>query len=196
MKKIIVTSLALVLLIGTTIAQGFNAGIKVSANLNKVSGQSFQDGYDLGYQGGFFAEIDFSKDWGIQPEVLFNQVNTKRASGFNALYTNLYNPFSSENITLNYLSIPVLLRYNISKFVTLNAGPQYSILIDDNENLLKNGENAFKKGDFSVVGGLSVNFMKFRVYGRYNIGLTNINDIDDKEKWKNQQLQLGVGLRF
>jgi hypothetical protein len=35
-----------------------------------------------------------------------------------------------------------------------------------------------------------------RVYARYNIGLTNINNIDDRDKWTSQQIQVGLGLKL
>jgi hypothetical protein len=47
-----------------------------------------------------------------------------------------------------------------------------------------------------MIGGLQLNLSRLRVYGRYNIGLTNINDIDEKDKWKNQQIQLGLGVKL
>jgi hypothetical protein len=84
----------------------------------------------------------------------------------------------------------------VSKLLTLNVGPQYGILIDKNETLLKNGQQAFKNGDFSMVGGVSLNLNPVRIYGRYNIGLSNINDIDDKDSWRSQQIQLGIGLKL
>ena len=80
--------------------------------------------------------------------------------------------------------------------VTLNVGPEFSALIDHDENLLQNGERAFSGGDFSMIGGLQLNLSRLRVYGRYNVGLSNINDIDEKDKWKNQQIQLGLGVKL
>jgi hypothetical protein len=79
---------------------------------------------------------------------------------------------------------------------TLLAGPQFSVLVNHKNNLLQNGEAAFKQGDFAMVLGGQFNLKMLRVYGRYNIGLQNINDYDDKNKWTNQQIQLGVGIRL
>jgi hypothetical protein len=61
---------------------------------------------------------------------------------------------------------------------------------------LQNGKSAFKSGDFAMVAGAQVNLKMLRIYGRYNIGLQNINDIDQKDKWTNQQIQLGLGVRL
>lgn len=194
MKNYLLSALALILVASAASAQGIKFGIKLGANLNKVSGQSFKDGYDLGYHLGAFSEIGLTKKFGIQPEVLFNQVNTKRAAGFNEIYNQ--DNMNPSDIELRYLSIPVLLKYDLNPFISLNLGPQFGILINDKENLFDNGKDAFKKGDFSAVGGVTLNVSSFRVYGRYNIGLANINDIDNKDKWKNQQVQLGLGIKL
>jgi hypothetical protein len=102
----------------------------------------------------------------------------------------------NQQIKLNYLSIPLLLRYNIGGILSLNAGPQFSILLNNDKTLLQNGQSAFKNGDFAMVAGAQLNFKFLRIYGRYNIGLQNINDIDNKDKWTNQQIQAGIGFRF
>lgn len=179
-------------LVSVSNAQKFNFGGKAGANLTKINGQAFKDGYALGYHLGAFAEIDVTKKWGIQPEVLWNQTNTTRASGTDAILNNWQQ--NRNNITLNYLTIPVLLRYNVGSLITLNAGPQFGILLNKNESLWANGKEAFKSGDFSLTGGATINIKMLRVYGRYNIGLNNINDVGTQDKWKSQQLQLGVGI--
>ncbi len=200
MKRLVLALMAVVGLGMASYAQtggggGLRLGVKLGTSLNKVEGQSFNDGFDMSYHLGGFAEIDFNKKWGIQPEVLWNQTYGRR-SNFDNLYPMAVNPNGSEKIKLNYLSIPILLRYNIGNIFTLNAGPQFGILLDEDKTLLNNGESAFKNGDFSLVLGGQLNFNFLRVYGRYNIGLKNINDISDQEKWTNQQIQLGLGLRF
>lgn len=193
MKKILFSSLTILVFVFTTQAQGFKAGIKFGANGTKIDGQSFQDGYKLSYQAGVFAEIDFNKKVGIQPEVLFGQTSSRTVSGLGAVTSNLT---SDQDVNLNYLSIPILLRYNIGKLVTLNLGPQFSILLNKDKTMFQNGKQAFKSGDFAMVGGVQLNFSFLRVYGRYNVGLTNLNDVSDQEKWKSQQLQLGIGLKL
>lgn len=196
MKKVFLAMFAVMVFAAISQAQGLRLGAKVGANLNKISGQSFSDGFDLAYHVGGFLEVDFNKKWGIQPEVLWSQTSTKRTS-FNTLYPNDINPLNNEQkIKLDYLSIPILLRYNVGNILTLNVGPQFGILLNQDKTLLQNGESAFKGGDFSMVAGGQLNFKYIRIYGRYNIGLQNINDIDDKDKWTNQQIQLGLGLRF
>ncbi len=198
MKKSILFLAAILLLSVSSFAQaGFRLGIKGGANLNQVSGVSFSDAYALSYHVGVFTEIDFNKRLGLQPEVLWNQSSTTVASGFASIYQSVAAlNVQDARVTLNYLSIPILLRYNVGKLVTLNAGPQFGILMNQDQTLLKNGTNAFSNGDFSMVGGLQFNLKLLRIYGRYNIGMKNINQIDQKDKWTSQQIQVGVGLRL
>ncbi|HEY8388943.1 MAG TPA: PorT family protein, partial [Parasegetibacter sp.] len=70
------------------------------------------------------------------------------------------------------------------------------ILLNKDRDLFENGREAFKSGEFSMIGGAQLNLLKFRIYGRYVIGLSEINDIPDQDKWKNQAIQVGIGLAF
>jgi hypothetical protein len=104
--------------------------------------------------------------------------------------------FSSDQtkVKLNYLSIPILLNYRLIGPLYLQAGPAFSILMNKDRNLLQNGADAFKKGDFAMIAGAQIRISKIYLSGRYVIGMNNINDIDDKDKWKSQVVQFSVGL--
>ena len=183
-------SFAILLFISSSVfSQGFSFGIKGGANLGKISGQSFKNEFTLGYHVGAFATINFGK-FGIQPEVLFNQTNVDTSSKFSDVYQ--FNHIN--NIKLNALSIPIMLNYNLNKFITFQAGPQFGILLDQDKTLLQNGGDAFKSGNFALAGGIQLNLLKFRVYGRFVGGLTNLDNVGDKETWKTQAIQLGVGI--
>ena len=186
--KLLIIS-ALTLCTNLTFAQGFKIGVKVGASVNKITGQSFNNQFSFGYHVGGFATIKISDKIGIQPEVLINQTNVDTSSKFSDIYA-----FNKVNgVNLNQLSIPLLLNYSPNKFVSFQVGPQYSILMNKNKTFIANGKGAFKTGDFSMLGGLQLNIAKIRVYARYAVGLSNLNDIDNKEKWKSQSVQLGVG---
>jgi hypothetical protein len=192
MKSAILTSVTLFFCISFANAQSVHAGLKVGSNINKISGQSFKNEFTFGYHAGAFVQIGLGEKWTIQPEVLYNQVNTDTTNKFSELYKLSINKIS--NIKLSYLSIPVLLNYNLGKNFALQAGPQFGILVDQNKNLLENGKDAFSKGDFSMLAGVQIKLSSLRIYGRYAIGLNNLNDIDNQDKWKNQSIQLGLGL--
>ncbi|HEY6062475.1 MAG TPA: porin family protein [Chitinophagaceae bacterium] len=185
-------SLFAALLISQAMMAQFHIGAKAGANIIKIDGKSFKDQFSYGYHAGGFAEIGFGGKLGIQPEVLFNQYSTKVDSNFSHVYQNV---FKQGTIKLNYLSIPILLNIKlIGNFLSLQAGPQYSIMIQQSKTLLQNGANAFKNGDFSMIGGAQVKVGAIRLNGRYVVGLNNINDIDNQDKWKTQGFQLSAGI--
>lgn len=193
MKTIVLSVVTLLMLCGIqSQAQKLTVGIKGGADLVKLDGKTFKEGFSFGYHLGGFARIGIGKKLGIQPEVQWSQVNVDTSNSFSDVYQ--FNNLSK--VRLGYLRIPILLDYKILPMLSLQAGPQFGVLIDHNLSLLQNGQDAFKKGDFSMLAGLQAKFSRFVVYGRYAVGLSDINDIDNKDKWKSQTVQLGVGLAF
>jgi hypothetical protein len=170
----------------------FQFGPKVGVNIMKIDGKSFKDEFDYGFHAGAFAIIRLGNSVQVQPEVLFNQVATKTDTSFG----NIFDTKNLKNVKLNYLSIPVLLNVSASKIFTIQAGPQFGLLIDKNKDLLQNGKQVFKSGDLSLVGGVQLSIASFKVSGRYVIGLADISDATNSGKWKNQGFQLSVGFRI
>ncbi len=193
MKRLFLSTIALVAIVVSVNAQSFALGVKAGAIGTKIDGQSFDNGYKLSYQGGAFAEVDFLGKIGIQPELLFSQTSSTYTKGNPSFPTSI----STEDVKLQYLSIPILIRYNFAKLFTLNLGPQYSILLIKNASGTDNVNSAFKSGDVAVVAGLQAHFSSLRVYARYVIGLTDLNgsNVANTGSWKSQQIQLGVGLK-
>ena len=189
--KILACLVAALTLTSVSFAQ-FHVGAKAGVNMTKIDGQSFSESFDYGYHLGGFAEIGLGQKWALQPEVLFNQYNSKTTTEF----SDIYQGESLKNVTLNYLSIPILLSYTPSKLLSLQGGAQFGVLMDNSKTLVKNGQEAFKDGDFSLLGGVQLNLGSFKVSGRYFVGLNNINDVDSKDKWRNQGFQLSLGLRI
>lgn len=181
-----------ILLSNAMMAQ-FHLGIKGGANITKVDGESFKNQFRYGYHLGGFAEIRMGNKFVLQPEVLFNQYATKLDSSYKNVYDDVFG--GNSNIKLNYLSIPIVINYKlIGSFLSLQAGPQFGILIDQSKTVLQNGGNAFKNGDLSMLAGLQFKIAALRINGRYAIGLNNISDLPDDNKWKSQGFQVSVGL--
>jgi len=193
MKTKLLALLSLVLFTQAAMAQ-FHLGVKGGVNITKVEGKAFKDEFRYGYHLGGFAEIGLGGKLGIQPEVLWSQNQTRVDSSFSDVYENSLQISNYQDVTLNYLSIPVLLNYKLGSLMTLQAGPQFGILLDQSKTLSQNGQEAFKKGDFSLVGGAQIHIAKIRLQGRYFVGLNNISDVGDQNKWNNQGFQLSLGL--
>ena len=185
--------LAAALLISQLMMAQFHLGFKAGANLTKVDGKTFEDQFRYGYNLGGFMEIGLGRKFSFNPEVLFNQYSSTLDSNFKAIYQNVIASNQSK-VKLNYLSIPLLLDYKLLGPIHLQAGPQFAVLMSHNKTLLENGADAFKDGDFSMVAGVQLKLAQLRITGRYLVGLNNINDIDNRDKWKNQVIQLSIGI--
>lgn len=171
----------------------FHLGVKAGTNVTKTDGRSFEDEFSYGYQLGAFAEIKLSKQLTLQPEVLINQYKTQLDSSYNNLLNNALRGLTS--VKMEYLSIPVLLNYKLGGgFISLQAGPQFGILFDSSNSFGQNAQNAFKQGDFSMLGGIQLKAGLFRINGRYFVGLNDINDLTNDSRWKNQGFQLSIGM--
>lgn len=192
-KKLLVLLSGALLFCTASFAQGLHFGFKGGVNIFKVDGKSFKDEFKFGYNLGAFAEINFNKKWGLQPELMWSQTNFRTGEDFGNVYPD---GISDVKGKLNYLAIPVLLSYRPVKIFAFQVGPQFGILLDKEKDILTNGKQAFKSGDFSLLAGAQLNLLKFKGGVRYVIGLSDINDVEDSNKWKNQGFQIYIGVRI
>jgi hypothetical protein len=176
----------------------FKIGAKGGVNVNKITGQSFKSGFNYNYQLGGFVQINFSRTFGIQPEVNFVQTSTEFSNDPNDIYNDIFRDGNQKSSKLSYLEVPVLLNVNIgpSKRVKLQLGPSYGALVKQTVDSLKTNGDIYKNGEWSAIGGLWIQLPLINLGARYKLGLTNINAIDDRQTWKNQAMQFFVGVTF
>jgi hypothetical protein len=192
MSKKITFFALFVLFTNVLFAQGFELGIKGGADVQKISGISFKEEFAYGYHLGAYTEIKLSKTFSIQPELYYSAASMNKGNSFDTLYTSI----DPKKIKFGYINIPILFNIKLSEKVKLQAGPRYGILNNTNLSVKANAEKALKMGDFSFVSGIQLQYSKIRVYARYQIGLTNINEISTQEKWKSQSIHIGIGLKI
>ena len=176
----------------------FRFGAKGGVNVNKISGQSYKEGFNYNFQAGVFLQFNFSNRFGLQPEVNFVQTSSEFSNDANNIYNDLFLGGSQKKAKLNYLEVPLLLNINVgeSKRVKLQIGPAYGGLLKQTVDSLKNNGNFYKNGEWAAIGGLWIQIPFVNVGARYKLGLTNLNDIDDRQKWKSQSIQVFVGVTF
>lgn len=184
------------LLISATVsqAQQWHFGPKLNLQYSGIKGKGIKSSLSPGWQAGAFAEMQWNKQWGLQPELLFSWSRYKKADDFLTYYNNYGRSNASQNISIAYISVPVLLKYHFNNTLSFLAGPEYSYRVFIDENLLKNNADAFKKYELSANAGVQVNIANVGFYARYNMGLSNINDIDDRYDWKSKHIQVGVAV--
>jgi hypothetical protein len=193
-KRLLTAVASLLLLANVSYGQKLHYGLKADLQLTSLNGNGMKGNFSPGYDAGIFVEYNFTSKLGIQPEVLFSQFNNKKGDDFMKYYVNSGNSSAKSAVKLSYLSVPVLLAYNVNKLFTINVGPQFSMLLYDNEDLLVKDRAAFKNTDFGAVAGLTLHVSGVRFYGRYVLGLGNINDVDSRYSWHSQQIQVGLGV--
>ncbi|MEN2402940.1 porin family protein [Flavobacterium sp. MC2016-06] len=189
MKKIILSTVA-ILAFGFANAQQTRFGVKGGLNLTTFAGGNYWDAKSLvGFHVGGFAEIKVIERLAIQPELLFSTQGAK--------LDNL-----DINSKLNYLNIPVLAKFFITKQFTVEAGPQIGFLLSA-KNDGEDAKDAFKSTDFGFNFGAGYNFTDNVSVGlRYTVGLSNIADYNaqDLEDYydspKNSVLALSLAYKF
>lgn len=170
----------LILLLLTAGAVNAQFGIKGGANFSNVDGEIGNMELDtkISYHIGAFYEISLNSSFSFQPEAIFS-VQGADVDSNHAL----------DEIDLKYLNIPMLLKVYLTPSVSIEAGPQFSYLIDDN---LKNVKT--EDFDFALAGGISVYLTNtLFIQGRYVHGLSEFSK--DAEV-KNKNIQLSLGLHF
>jgi hypothetical protein len=190
MKKFIL--LATVFIAFTAKAQEkINIGIKVGQNFTSVNSVAV-DRHVASYHGGITMQIGLTDKISLVPELLLSQTKlSTNPSIMDVLGDSRYKP---ETYHLNYMIVPLLVQVKPFSALLLQAGPQYGILLDQKKDGKENAQLAFQQGEFSFVGGAKVNLGGFFVYGRYLVGLQNINELQDQAKWRTTQWQLGIGM--
>jgi len=176
----------------------FRVGAKGGVNINKISGQSYKDGFKYNFQAGVFLQFNFSKRFGIQPEVNFVQSSSEFSNDANDIYYDLFLGGSQKKSKLNYLEVPVLLNINVgeSKRVKLQVGPSYGGLLKQTTDSLKNNGNLYKNAEWAAIGGVFIQLPFVNLGARYKMGLTDLNAVDNRQSWKSQSIQVFVGVTF
>lgn len=177
MKKLILLSAFLVL--GVTSQAQIKFGVKAGANFANLEADVNTDNI-TSFHAGVLLEAKLFPNFAVQPEVLYSSQGAD---------------LNNEEFKLDYISVPVLAKfYLISDKLALEAGPQFSFLI--NEDTPNTIDNTFetKSFDFAALGGLSYNITdNIFAQARYVVGLTDTTKDADVT---NRVIQLSVGLRF
>lgn len=174
----------------------FRFGFKGGLNLNKIEGQSFKSEFKYNYFLGGFMQINFTRKLGLQPELNFVQSTAEQSDDITDIYDDIFLGGSQKQAKLNYLKLAGLLNIDIgpSQRVKLQVGPQWGMLVNEAVDDLKTPGDIFKNGEFSVLGGLMIQLPLIHIGTRYEIGLTDINGIDNQDQWKSQAWQFFVGV--
>jgi Outer membrane protein beta-barrel domain len=176
----------------------FRMGINAGLNINKIQGKSFRDEYSYNYGLRGFMQFNFSRKFGVQPELSYSQQSAEQSNDYSDIWDDISLNGSQLKAKLSYLTFGTMVNYNlgVTTHIKLQFGPQWGMLLSEKIDSLKTSQDIFKKGDFSLAGGIMFQLPAVHFGARFVQGMTDINAIDDRDKWKNQSFQLFAGLTF
>ena len=168
-----------VILMSTVHSQAQSFGIKGGVNFSDLKGTD-ADGLDsyTSFHLGILKEWVIFDNLSLQPELLYSTQGAK-VDG------------AEDKFKLNYLTLPIVLKFYMTDAFSIHAGPQFGLLLGETENLLPIETKTFEYG-----GALGIEYAlsnSFFVQGRYNPGFSEIADDVDI---KNSVIQISLGVTF
>src|ERR1700744_3021283 len=95
-------------------------GVKGGGDYMKIGGRSFDGKHYPGFQAGVYGQLNFTSKWSLQPELNFSQTIGKTTDNF----TQIYLGPSGQQVTLDYVQLPVLMSFKPVPELSLLLGPQ------------------------------------------------------------------------
>lgn len=194
MKKVLCTLVLASAVSSYAHAQAVRLGAKAGASLTEFVGKNGA-GFDnkVGFHGGLVAEIGFSDQLSIQPEVLYSLKGAQ-----------LGEVAQDVRLNLSYLDIPVLLKWKAER-VFFEAGPQVGLLLASRlktETRALDNKSSFNTFDVGYAAGVGYALSTGPMIGlRYNGGITQVgHDVSSNgilykaPNIRNSAFQLYVGL--
>lgn len=214
MNKLLLFVAVAVITISTAQSQELRIGVKAGVNFASVGGD-FTDEYDgrTSFHLGGLVEIPISEKFAVQPELLYS------GQGAKSEYDDSFGDsivIGKEKLKLDYINIPIMAKYYIMEGLSVEAGPQFGLLLSAKNEYEESGFEGDQSGDFDVKDfykTLDISFgfgSSYRLNNgvffsaRYVIGLTDITDDNDDfgildidgYKQRNSVIQLSAGFSF
>ena len=155
----------------------------------------------IGFNAGVFMNMPLTADFGIQPEILYNNLGAKMTADDGKGNS------GSLKLNLDYISVPVMFQYNATPEFYLEAGPQFSLLVSSKLKTEANGKTEtssdvdkddFNSFDFGL--GIGAGYYitpQLGVTARYVAGFTEISKENPTDnKLKNNVFQVGLAYKF
>jgi hypothetical protein len=166
---------------------GLKGGLNIATTTNSQGGSRESR---LGLNAGGLAHIHLAPQWALQPEVVFSSQGAK------------YTVSDGEHqLVLNYINIPLQLQYMFDNGFRIQTGPQVGFLVDTKDKRGDQETGFFTSEDFKNVDaawsfGLGyLTYSGLGIDGRYNLGISNINNTGTATV-HNNVIQIGLFYLF
>jgi hypothetical protein len=168
-KKIVISVPILLLLFNLSFSQKFKAGIIAGFTTSQVSGDQLAGFNKSGFEFGGLVSAPISEKFDLSFQIAFIQKGSKKQN--NAAQGD----YTYYRMSLNYIEVPVLLRYNFSKKFQFEAGPTFGKLISSKEED-EHGEippvNEFNNFELGFMLG-----MNYMLFDNFYLNLEGSNSI-------------------
>ena len=185
MKRYIIT-IFFAFTLSSAFSQEIDFGVKVGFNTTDF--RDFQGKNRTGFIAGLFAKFKLNDKLSIQPEILYSQ------EGANLDFA---------KVDLNYIDIPVILKFYFIGDLHAQIGPKFGFMIGKNspsEITVNNVSQRLKTNSFDLglVLGIGYDFpLGIRASIRYLYGLSNVLELEvTNEKSKISMWQFSLGYSF
>jgi opacity protein-like surface antigen len=185
MKKLfLLSTIAIFGVLNSINAQNVHFGFKTGLNISNLTGGDVDRNNLFGFHVGGLAEFEINEKISLQPELLYSTQGSEIGN--------------SVKIKVDYLALPLMVKYYLSEKVSLEAGPQISFLINDkadfNDSSIPDADTDASIFDFGLnIGfGYNINTNLFTQV-RYNYGITTVVENPDI---KNSIFQISLGYKF
>lgn len=181
--KVILAGFIIFLCSNTITAQGF--GIRGGVNFSTVSGGDIPDvGGITGYYGGVYYQMAIINDlFYFQPEVQYS------AQGFSSTSKGI-----TTDYTMDYVTLPLMLRIYVLKIFSFEAGPQFGFNVNDSFTSADLNGESVETFDPALALGFNINLpLRISLDARYIYSFTEVIPNTNE---KNQLVQAGVSFRF
>ena len=152
-------------------------GIKAGANFANTD---IDDSESItAFHGGAYGLVKLA-NIGIQPEILWSQ----QGAEFDGL----------GELDFSYVNIPVMLKFYLPLGLNLQAGPQFGVLLNAENQDGDDLSDFYKSSDLSAALGAGWDApFGLQFSARYVLGLSDINDSDGGDSVSNRTFQLAIG---
>ena len=203
---------------GVNVATGSSSGLPFlsappsATSVVPDSYYAFDSNHPVGFYAGGFGRYSFAPKWALQADVLFSRQNFEEKRWWVCPTCNaIGNPIAtSYDLKVDYLTVPVVVKYTLFKNLSAEVGPQMAFLLDAEldyqasgsvanavDPLLSDYKKGMRKADWAIVGGLTYTlFDHLDITARYQQGLGNAYKKDSSGDYTNKLFQLGLGYRF
>ncbi|MBR5639507.1 MAG: PorT family protein [Muribaculaceae bacterium] len=208
MKKIAVALICMIMVVGAAMAQpekSFTFGPKIGVDYTHYWGKDCHHSGQFNYQGGVFFEYRIADRFAVAPEIVFAAQGNKWSDNYDIYDMEtgyvIGEAKYSQTEHVNYINVPVMLKYYVAPSLSIDLGPQVGYCIyskcsvdDDGVKYTYDQKDDTKKVDVGIGLGLTYNIAKdVFVQGRYTMGLTKVFKGGEA---KNGNAQIAIGYRF